>query len=61
MNCFDEMKDRLFIYELIKNVINEARHNIITTSNCKAAGELVGSNILSYLLDTVLFILLILF
>ncbi|CAI9297917.1 unnamed protein product [Lactuca saligna] len=49
VNCFGEVKDRFFIAELMKEVINEIGHEnvvqIITdnAANCKAAGEIIES------------------
>nr|GEY97974.1 putative hAT dimerization domain, ribonuclease H-like domain protein [Tanacetum cinerariifolium] len=49
MNCFGEVKDRFFIADLIKEVINEIGHQnvvqIITdnAANCKAVGQLIES------------------
>ncbi|XP_052620859.1 uncharacterized protein LOC128126784 [Lactuca sativa] len=49
VNCFGEVKDRFFIVELMKEVINEIGHEnivqIITdnAANCKAAGEIIES------------------
>ncbi|CAI9271764.1 unnamed protein product [Lactuca saligna] len=48
-NCFGEVKDRFFIVELMKEVINEIGHEnvvqIITdnATNCKAAEEIIES------------------
>ncbi|GJV00680.1 hAT dimerization domain, ribonuclease H-like domain protein [Tanacetum coccineum] len=49
VNCFGEVKDRFFIANLMKEVINEIGHQnvvqIITdnAANCKAAGKLIES------------------
>ncbi|GAA0183833.1 hypothetical protein LIER_31180 [Lithospermum erythrorhizon] len=49
VNCFGEVKDRFFIADLMKEVINEVGHQnvvqIITdnAANCKAAGEIIES------------------
>ncbi|GKD51872.1 hAT dimerization domain, ribonuclease H-like domain protein, partial [Tanacetum coccineum] len=49
VNCFGEVKDRFFIANLMKEVINEIGHQnvvqIITdnAANCKAAGQLIES------------------
>ncbi|XP_023755302.1 uncharacterized protein LOC111903777 [Lactuca sativa] len=49
VNCFGEVKDRFFIVELMKEVINEIGHEkcvqIITdnATNCKAAREIIES------------------
>ncbi|CAH1430982.1 unnamed protein product [Lactuca virosa] len=49
MNCFREVKDRFYIVELMKEVINEISHQnvvqIITynAANCKAAREIIES------------------
>ncbi|GKG04523.1 hAT dimerization domain, ribonuclease H-like domain protein, partial [Tanacetum coccineum] len=49
VNCFGEVKDRFFIANLMKEVINEIGHQnvvqIITNNaaNCKAAGQLIES------------------
>ncbi|KAL4574879.1 hypothetical protein LXL04_021719 [Taraxacum kok-saghyz] len=49
VNCFGEVKDRNFIANLMKEVINEIGHQnvvqIITdnAANCKAAGEIIES------------------
>nr|GEU74151.1 hAT dimerization domain, ribonuclease H-like domain protein [Tanacetum cinerariifolium] len=49
VNCFGEVKDRFFIVDLMKKVINEIGHQnvmqIITDNaeNCKAAGKLIES------------------
>ncbi|GKB33552.1 hAT dimerization domain, ribonuclease H-like domain protein [Tanacetum coccineum] len=49
VNCFEEVKDRFFIANLMKEVINEIGHQnavqIITdnAANCKAAGKLIES------------------
>ena len=52
VNCFGEVKDRFFIAELMKEVINEIGHEkcvqIITdnATNCKAAREIIESQFL---------------
>ncbi|GMI96415.1 hypothetical protein HRI_003310800 [Hibiscus trionum] len=49
VNCFGEVKDKFFIANLMKEVIDEAGHQnvvqIITNnaSNCKGAGEIIES------------------
>jgi len=47
VNCFGEVKDKFFISDLMKDVLNEVGHQnvaqIITVNatNCKAAGEII--------------------
>ncbi|KAJ9542134.1 hypothetical protein OSB04_028640 [Centaurea solstitialis] len=47
VNCFGEVKDRFFIAELMKEVINEIGHqNVVqiindNAANCKSAGEII--------------------
>ncbi|GAA0151775.1 hypothetical protein LIER_43151 [Lithospermum erythrorhizon] len=49
VNCFDKVKDRFFIADLMKEVINEVGHqNIVqvitdNATNCKAVGEIIES------------------
>ncbi|XP_052621660.1 uncharacterized protein LOC111883784 [Lactuca sativa] len=49
VNCFGEIKDKFYIVELMKEVINEIGHQnvvqIITNNatNCKAVGEIIES------------------
>ncbi|CAA7031779.1 unnamed protein product [Microthlaspi erraticum] len=46
-NCFGEVKDKVFISDLMKEVINEVgHHNVVqvitdNAANCKAAGEII--------------------
>ncbi|CAH1452857.1 unnamed protein product [Lactuca virosa] len=47
LNCFEEVKDRFYIAELMKEFINEIGHQIVVqiitdnAANCKVAGEII--------------------